>query len=127
MALVLLVEDEWLIAQDHAAVLRNAGHQVAGPFRDSDTALAEISAAPPDLALLDVRLDHHTSIPVATELKEQEIPFAFVTGLEGADIPDQFDDVPLLAKPVGPEHLLDVIARLRDDPSRRRSGQSSGT
>jgi len=113
MARVLLVEDEWLIAEDHAMALRNAGHEVMGPVRGTREALALISDAMPDLALLDIRLDHETSFPVATELSERRVPFAFVTGLGRTDVLEEFRDAPLLSKPVTPEQLLSLIADLR--------------
>ena len=53
---VLLVEDEPIVAEDAAEMLREAGHQVTGPATSVDEAvrLAEESGA--DLALVDINL-----------------------------------------------------------------------
>lgn len=52
---VLVVEDEAIIAEDTAEMLREAGHEVAGPAATVDEAV-RLAEAGADLALVDINL-----------------------------------------------------------------------
>ena len=53
---VLLVEDEPIVAEDAAEMLREAGHQVAGPATTVDEAVRLAQETRADLALVDINL-----------------------------------------------------------------------
>jgi len=53
---VLLVEDDFLIASEIEAALREAGFDVVGTAASADIALAMAAAGAPELAIMDVRL-----------------------------------------------------------------------
>ena len=53
---VLLVEDEAIIAEDAAEMLRQAGHEVAGPVASVDEAVRLAEETQADLALVDINL-----------------------------------------------------------------------
>ena len=55
-ASVLIVEDEGLIAEDLRDQVEALGHRVTGVVNNLDDALAEVRRAPPDVVLMDVRL-----------------------------------------------------------------------
>lgn len=111
-ARVLVVEDEWLIAEDHAAHLREAGHLVVGPFASVEAALAAIEAEPIDAALLDIELREETSYAVADRLEERGIPFAFVSGYSEQDLPPRLSGRELIGKPVEQARLLAAVERM---------------
>ncbi len=71
---ILIVEDEPLIAWMLADSLEDAGHVVVGPAATMTEALAlcEAAAAPPELALLDIKLrDGSNGVDVARALLER--------------------------------------------------------
>lgn len=80
---VLLVEDEFLIAELTAGVLEDLSMEVVGPaYRLADgLRLAEKESL--DLAVLDVNLGEGRSDPIAQVLQARKIPFVFVTGYAG--------------------------------------------
>ena len=114
---ILIVEDEWLIAEDHAAIVRGDGHEVVGPVPSVNAAVACVENGELDAALLDVQLNDETSFPIADLLLARAIPFAFLTGHSGSDLPARFLAVPTLPKPAIHADLSRVIARLAADPS----------
>ncbi|WP_235984587.1 response regulator [Mesorhizobium neociceri] len=109
---ILIVEDEWLIAEDHAARLRSAGHRVVGPVPSVQAALDRIAQEEIDAALLDIQLNGETSYRVAESLQEKSIPFAFVTGHVTSEIPARFATASVLQKPVAAEGLSAAVAAL---------------
>ena len=78
---VLVVEDDFIIFMGIEASLLQAGAQVAycRSLAEARAFLASIPASAEDriAAILDVRLDGETSLPLAAELQEREIPFLF--------------------------------------------------
>jgi two-component system, response regulator PdtaR len=53
---VLIVEDEWLTAQEIEAALVEAGYDVVGTAVSADEAIAMARTSKPDLVLMDIRL-----------------------------------------------------------------------
>ncbi|MBY0432391.1 MAG: hypothetical protein K2Q10_14440, partial [Rhodospirillales bacterium] len=74
-----------------------------------EEALEALTGQPADLALLDVNLAGHRVYPVADALFSRQVPFIFLTGCDGAELPSRFADIPFLVKPFSPEKLLRVI------------------
>jgi CheY-like chemotaxis protein len=97
---VLVLEDEWLIADDLTDMLVALGYNVVGPTPRAKDALALIAGCPPEAAVLDISLDGHYSYSVAEELVRLNIPFLFLSGYAANDLPGRFRDKPLLQKPV---------------------------
>ena len=77
---VLVVEDEYLVADDIAETLSELSYQVAGPAATVGEAIALIEEGPLDGALLDANLDGLSSAPVAELLTHRQIPYMVVTG-----------------------------------------------
>ena len=72
---VLVVEDEFLIAMDLEAMLRDHGWRVLGPAATVAEALHLLEDGEmPDVALLDVNLRGETVVPVAEVLRERGEP-----------------------------------------------------
>ncbi len=70
--LILIVEDEALIAMTLADGLEGGGHRVIGPASTMAEALALCEAAPPKFAVLDVNLrDGSSGVDVARALFER--------------------------------------------------------
>jgi DNA-binding response OmpR family regulator len=106
---VLVLEDEWLIADHLGWMLTDLGYEVVGPVSTAHDALAVIEAGPPDAAVLDVSLASGKSFAVAEALARRSVPFIFLTGYASADLPPALRETPILGKPVSP---LDLKVRL---------------
>jgi len=103
---ILIVEDEFLLAEDIAHVLDDAGATVLGPVPSVLDALELIAAEKRiDFAVLDVNLHGEMVFPVADALAERSVPFAFATGYDEWSLPERFFMVPRLEKPFRPERL----------------------
>ena len=110
---VLVVEDECLIAEDFATLLREAGAEVIGPAESLPQAirLAQ-NGSPPDAALLDIDLDGTAVFPLAEQLRAEGVPMLFLTGMGCGDVPDELADVPCIAKPIIAARVVDELAAL---------------
>jgi light-regulated signal transduction histidine kinase (bacteriophytochrome)/CheY-like chemotaxis protein len=109
---ILLVEDSLLIALDAEAMLLDLGAQVevAGTAAE---ALAIIARKPCRLAILDINLGRGTSIPVADELAQRNIPFIFASGYtDSSTLPERFRHVHIVGKPYSASALATAIATL---------------
>lgn len=105
---ILVVEDEYLLADELHAELCDAGAQVLGPVGNLDGAIALVKAEPHiDGAVLDVNLRGEWAYPVADLLAERGVPFIFTTGYDDATMPDRVAQVMRCDKPVS----MAMIAR----------------
>jgi CheY-like chemotaxis protein len=108
---VLIVEDEYLLADDITVAIEGAGAVVLGPVPSIDGALALIASEPQiDFALLDVNLRGDFVFPVADALMARDVPFAFATGYDEWALPERFADVPRIEKPLKANRLLSTLS-----------------
>ena len=108
---VLVVEDEYLIADDLAQHLRTHGAILLGPVPTLELALAIVQSEERiDGAVIDIALRGQMAFPVA--LAERDVPFVFATGLEAHVIPDRYQHVPRWGKPYSMEALVWVLPAL---------------
>jgi len=111
---VLIVEDEFYLADDLAAALSGAGAKVLGPFgRVEDARRLIESGQAVDLAILDIDLVGDRVFPIADLLRERNAPFLFATGYGAEIIPDRFSDVPRLEKPVTGAVVIGLLETLQ--------------
>jgi len=110
--LVLVVEDEFLVALDIETILLDAGFDVLGPAGTVAEALRLIDVNDLDAALLDNNLNGETACPVATALCSRGVPFAFVSGNDRESLPVAFASVPLVRKPFDARRLVETARRL---------------
>ncbi|WP_262272356.1 response regulator [Microvirga yunnanensis] len=112
---VLIVEDEYFIADDIAQVLERAGAAVVGPAPTREAALALLASERVDLAVLDVELHGKPVFPVADSLRARAIPFIFATGYSQAFLPAAYRDVATWEKPFDAYVLAVALANLTGD------------
>ena len=67
--IVLVVEDEFLIAFDIQTMLEGHGHSVLGPAGSIEDALRLLESGQPDVAMLDLNLRGQLVLPVARRLR----------------------------------------------------------
>jgi DNA-binding NtrC family response regulator len=96
---VLIVEDEYFLADDIGRELRSTGAVVVGPIADLREAQVQVANDGFDVAVIDINLRDHLAWDVADELKRRCIPFIFVTGYGAEVIPERFAGVVRFEKP----------------------------
>lgn len=107
---VLVVEDDFYLATDAETALRKAGATILGPFPSSEKVAAALSEGV-DCAVVDIELRGGPSFEPARLLRDQGVPFVFITAYDRADIPGEFGHVPHLRKPVRAEALVAAVRR----------------
>ncbi|MET4220754.1 DNA-binding NtrC family response regulator [Bradyrhizobium sp. LB1.3] len=95
---VLIIEDEYFLADDLAKALRLVGCKVIGPVAELRDAMS-IQTDSFDLALIDINLRECLAYPIADELIRLGKPFIFVTGYGADAMPHRFKDVRRFEKP----------------------------
>lgn len=107
---VLVLDDDFYLAQDTASALRTCGAQVMGPFSQSSDAVQAVHGGLTG-AILDINLGNGACFATAARLSECEVPFVFLTGYDVGVIPDIFQDVPVLQKPATPRQIVLRLAQ----------------
>jgi CheY-like chemotaxis protein len=110
---ILVVEDEYFVADDLVQALTRLGADVLGPVPTRDEALELLATAGPiDLAVLDINLEDEAVYPVADLLAIQGVPFLFATGYSQALVPAQYRHVPRWEKPFDPQTFAQALPNL---------------
>jgi DNA-binding response OmpR family regulator len=110
---IMVVEDEFLIADDISTILREAGADVIGPAASlpegmrlaGDTQMI-------DAAVLNIDLNGVTVFPLADELLGRGVRIMFLTGYGESTIPEQYAAIPCCAKPAPPGSLIEELKAL---------------
>ena len=97
---ILLVEDDFYIAEDMVYQLEAGGAKVVGPVASVDAAIGLIEQTEPlDGAVIDVNLQGVMSWPIADALLRRGVPFVFATGYDRASIPERYAKIACCEKP----------------------------
>jgi DNA-binding response OmpR family regulator len=98
---ILVVEDDYMIAQDVQDDLERAGAVVIGPTSSVSGAMNLLDGETSvDAAVLDINLGDERSFPVAEALQRKSVPFLFATGYNSADIPQEWRTATIVMKPL---------------------------
>ncbi len=109
---ILVVEDEFYLADDLSRGLRERGAEVIGPVASFADAERIIVAGDFDCAVLDMNLRGEMTFPLADRLDLAGIPFLIATGYNSGALPDRFSQHPRIEKPFEPDQLADAIPPL---------------
>ncbi len=109
---ILVVEDEFLVAEEMRQMLTEAGAEVIGPVSTLEAANRSLREEVVTGAILDVNLQGRLVYPLAEELDEKGMPYIFVTGYDAPDIAAEFQSRPRLDKPVSPGALVAVARKV---------------
>lgn len=110
---VLVVEDNFLIAELIRSLLDECGCETIGPAPRVSLALALVDGRHLDGAFLDINLAGEYCFPVAELLRERGVPFVFLTGYDdGEIIPPALRAVPRISKPFDNDRVASIAARL---------------
>src|SRR5580765_2409067 len=84
---VLIVEDQFVEANDLQLMLRKAGYEVCGIVRSVDSAEEALKKETPGIVLLDIFLKgKRTGIDLARKLKEDNIPFIYLSANSNEEV-----------------------------------------
>jgi len=106
---ILIVEDEPLIAMMLEDFLESLGHSISATCDTVKCALDEVDKGGFELAILDVNLKGENVWPVATRLREKNVPFVIATGGHVDPPPPEFNDAPVIEKPYTVDRVTPVI------------------
>lgn len=110
---VLIVEDEWIIAEIVEQQLRTAGYDVLGPASNVAAAMKLLDKVKPHFAILDVQLRGERSYAVAGALLALGVPFLFATAYTASVLPEHLASRPQLSKPFATSALLAALSDLQ--------------
>jgi CheY-like chemotaxis protein len=113
--LILVVENEMLIAMDMVAALENAGAQTT-MTTSARHALILINHDGLAGAIMDHGLSDGDSTEVCARLKARGIPYISYSGYE--PVPGADPDAPFIAKPESMDVLLSAMEKLLAEPRR---------
>ena len=109
---ILVVEDEYTIADEFCTELEEAGAVVVGPAATIEDALTLITSRPTlHGGVLDINLRGEKSFVAADLLMELGIPFVFTTGYDASSIPSRFDHIARCEKPVTTAKVVRALGR----------------
>ena len=110
---LLVVEDEYLIANDLAATLCDAGAEVIGPAASLQNAFQLLAGgATCDAAVLDINLRGQEVFPLAAEIRQRQVPILFLTGYGASSIPEEFANEARCEKPTDIANVVNRLASL---------------
>lgn len=116
---ILIVEDEYFLAEDIRDELERFGVEVVGPAGDISSAIRMIHLEGPiDGAILDINIRGETVFPVADLLMERGVPFVFASGFEPTQEARRYPGFILCRKPLRLHEIAEALFG---------SGQSSTT
>lgn len=106
---VLIVEDEYFLAQDLAEYLNHLGVEVIGPVGTVTDALELLHYADIQGAVLDINLRGERVYPVADVLEQKQVPFVFASGYGEELEPNAYTDIPRCIKPLDFAELANTL------------------
>ncbi|WP_077966458.1 response regulator [Ensifer adhaerens] len=107
---VLVAEDEFIVANDIALLLEEAGATIIGPTPTVRETLKSLSIADDiQVAVLDINLNGELIYPVADELARRQVPLIFFSGYDSLSLPERFSSAARLSKCLGSAELVSAV------------------
>ena len=123
---ILVVEDEYFLADDLAQALLAEGAVVIGPVGTLEEAAAAIEREHPDKAVLDMNLRGQMAYAIADRLDAASVPFVIATGYSGESLPERLRGKPRVEKPFDLKRLVAMMAGGGDRPFDSRFDRLAG-
>lgn len=109
-ARILIVEDEFFLADELAGELLTEGAEVIGPAASVEMAEQLVAHSLPDCAILDINLRGVWSCDLARSLAQKGVPFLVLTGYDPSALPADLRGAPYMEKPVASSLVLDRLS-----------------
>lgn len=119
MSLILVIDDEQLVADAIATVLKRAGHQVT-LASNGEAGLVKFKAESPDLVITDIVMPGKEGIETIRDLRSQA-PKLPIIAMSGGGMRGNFDFLSMarklgasevLGKPFSNDELIALVTRL---------------
>ncbi len=110
---ILVVEDEFMVAEDMQLELEALGAEVIGPAASVDEALGMLGDDV-ELAIIDVNLGGEPAFPIADALQTRGVHFVFTTGYDQSAMPQRYAGFPRCEKPVDMRRLTALLKPQKD-------------
>jgi hypothetical protein len=121
-ALILVAEDDAILAFDLIAILREAGAEIVGPSATLKHTLSLVKTPHLSAAVLDVNLRYDDVFPAALALEELGVSIVFYTCCTGAhELQGAWPNSQTLLKPASPRLLIDVVRQACEYGARSRA------
>jgi CheY-like chemotaxis protein len=124
--LILVVEDEYFLAQDLVDRFVSVGAEVLGPAGTVAEALTLLESAEVQAAVLDINLRGERVYSVADMLRQKHVPFVFASGYGGELEQSAYADIPRCIKPVSFESLARTLVGQMDEYALKKASSGSG-
>lgn len=109
--MVLVLEDEYLIAMEIEDVCRESGAADVRLAGSLDEAVALSEADRVDVAVIDLNLRGESTLDFARSLQARGVPFLFATGMvDPSSIGPEFAAVTVVDKPYDSDTLVSAIS-----------------
>lgn len=109
---VLIVEDEYYLADDLSRSLSQAGAEVVGPVGSIEEADSLVDGGAFDCAVIDMNLRGDFAFALAGRLAAANVPFVVATGFNESLLADALKDVPRVQKPYAASEIIAVLSKL---------------
>ena len=109
---VLVVEDEFFMADDLVRALETAGAKPVGPFGSVRQAEEAIKRNGVEAAVLDLNLHGVRSDDLARRLDDAKVPTLIVSGYSGEALPADLHHIRRLEKPVNSRAIVSELAQI---------------
>ena len=109
---VLIVEDEYLVAEEIANTLRESKIHVVGPIGMIHEAYEAVQDTSLDCAVMDINIGGGASFPLIDVLIQRSVPVLLMTGYDQEELPMKYRSLPLVQKPLLRGELARALGRL---------------
>lgn len=109
---IMIVEDDYYQAQDSRDFLELEGAQVIAIGATAPDISTLLDRGPIDAALIDINLGQGMSFDFARSLRDNAIPFVFLTGYDASMLPEDLAVYPCISKPADYNRIVHELALL---------------
>ncbi len=109
---ILVLEDDYLLAEDTRRALETAGATVLGPCRSASQAEALAKQTKPHCAIVDVNLGGGPNFEPARHFLAQGVPILITTGYDSSIIPEELRQYPCFQKPIQASKIVAAVSQL---------------
>jgi len=107
---VLILEDEFLIADDLARAVREAGGSPVGPVNSVQEAGKLVAREKLDAAIVDLNLRGQMASEFVEQLAATGLPCLIVSGYADEALPESLAAIPRVEKPISPDSAVRALA-----------------
>lgn len=108
---ILVVEDEYMVAEHICMMLEDFGCEIVGPVATVEKALAIVNNGGLNGAMLDTNLNGDSSAPIAVALLAASVPFVVATGYGALKLDDEcLNHATRLIKPFNETELKETLS-----------------